>query len=123
MKKGDKIMALIFAVILAVGALSGIWRHYFAANGAEAEIVCDGRVVKVVNLSRAAGEEYRFVSAYCTNIVRAERGRIAVISADCPDKDCVRRGFISRAGERAVCLPGRLVIRIIGRAEIDGVTY
>lgn len=44
-------MALIFAVILAAGALSGIWRYYFAVKGAEAEIVCNGRVVKVVDLS------------------------------------------------------------------------
>ena len=63
-------------------------------------------------------------AAHGFNIIRVERGRIAVVSADCPDGACVRRGWISHAGGGAVCLPHRLVVRIKGAGGgVDGVSW
>lgn len=123
MRRGDRVMFSLFLVILLLSAAFVLRQKFLVPEGTVAEVVQDGRVVKTIDLRRANGEEYRFVSHECVNLVRAERGRIAVISADCPDRDCVRRGYISRSGESAVCLPGRLVIRISGAGEVDGVTY
>ncbi|MFR5073321.1 MAG: NusG domain II-containing protein [Bianqueaceae bacterium] len=41
------------------------------------------------------------------------------LSSDCPDQVCVRTGFISLAGQTAVCLPHRLVVRIISDSPSD----
>lgn len=46
-------------------------------------------------------------------------GKIRFLSSDCPDQVCVRTGFISLAGQTAVCLPHRLVIRIISDSPSD----
>ncbi|MDW7656632.1 MAG: NusG domain II-containing protein [Bacillota bacterium] len=43
-----------------------------------------------------------------------EAGRIRFAEADCPDKVCVRTGWISRSGQIAACVPGRLIIKIVG---------
>lgn len=123
MKRGDRVMFLLFAVLVLMSAAVWLWQNYILPDGAAAEVLQNGHVIKKIDLRKANGEEYRFASHKCVNLVRAERGRIAVISADCPDRDCVRRGYISRPGESAVCLPGRLVIRISGAGEVDGVTY
>ena len=57
-------------------------------------------------------------------VIRAERGCIAVVSADCPDGACVRQGWIRRAGAGTVCLPHRLVVRIKGAdRQVDGVSW
>lgn len=39
---------------------------------------------------------------------------VCVAQSDCPTGDCVRTGVISRAGESIVCLPGRIVVTLVG---------
>ena len=34
--------------------------------------------------------------------------------ANCPDRDCVHAGWLSRPGQGSVCLPHRVAIRILG---------
>lgn len=47
-----------------------------------------------------------------------------VVEANCPDRTCQRTGLLTRAGESAVCLPGRVVLRLEGPgSEIDAETY
>jgi hypothetical protein len=41
-------------------------------------------------------------------------GKAAVTRSDCPDKTCVRAGFIGRPGQAAVCLPNKVVLSIEG---------
>lgn len=50
-------------------------------------------------------------------------GRTAwVVESDCPEKRCVRQGRIGRAGQLVVCVPNRVVVRLVGRGELDGIT-
>ncbi len=44
-----------------------------------------------------------------------------VLKTDCKDKQCV--GEISKAGDMLICLPHKLVIKICGNGEVDGVAY
>ncbi len=126
MRRGDRWLAAVTlagAAMLIAGALIQQQRQYDAKKPLEAEIVRDGRVVAALPLT-GPPRDIRVESAGGFNIVRAERGRVAVISADCPDKACVRQGWISHAGGGAVCLPHRLVVRIKGAArEVDGVSW
>jgi len=55
-----------------------------------------------------------------TNILVIEDGKAYVREADCPDGLCVRQGKISRAGERIICLPNRVVLEVVGgRSDTD----
>ena len=55
-----------------------------------------------------------------TNTVTIQDGAVAVTAADCPDHYCMLRGYCD-GGAEIVCLPNRLVIRFLGKQEIDGV--
>ena len=35
------------------------------------------------------------------------------------DKSCIEQGYIANAGEMAVCVPNRVLIRVIGKGDID----
>lgn len=37
-----------------------------------------------------------------------------VKSSDCPDKTCVKTGVLKEAGQRAVCLPNRVIVYLEG---------
>lgn len=52
------------------------------------------------------------------NTIRAERGRICMKYADCPDKLCVNQGWIHNGIVPVVCLPNKVTIEITG-AEND----
>ena len=125
MKRGDRAMLKILIVILM--ASCAVWGIRFLTKAPDvlnAEIIQDGKLLRSMALKKGepAGE---FAVEYKgrRNILRTEDGSIAVISADCPDKDCVKRGWLRRPGDSAVCLPNRLVVRISGKTEVDGVTW
>lgn len=63
------------------------------------------------------------------NRIEIRQGSIGIIWADCPDKLCVRQGFIHNASIPITCLPNSLVIRLTPTGEStpdtapDAVTY
>ncbi|MER3523474.1 MAG: hypothetical protein C4326_05240 [Ignavibacteria bacterium] len=46
--------------------------------------------------------------------ISIHNGCVAVVHAECPNKVCVRTGWRNLAGESIICVPNRLVIRILG---------
>lgn len=58
------------------------------------------------------------------NIIEIKDGAVRMKSADCPDKTCVRQGYITGGGEVIVCLPARLTVTLEGAGtQLDSVTY
>ena len=61
-----------------------------------------------------------------TNTLVIKSGKAYISEANCPDKQCVKQGKISRAGEMLVCLPNRVVVKIVDSKKdepvIDGVS-
>lgn len=53
------------------------------------------------------------------NVLVIKAGSAYVESATCPDKICVHKGKIRYNGEAIVCLPGRVVIKVI--SSDDGI--
>ena len=51
------------------------------------------------------------------NTCEIKDGKVSMISADCPDKLCVRSREISAVGESIVCLPNNVILKITGEAE------
>ena len=63
--------------------------------------------------------EYTVSSAGYTLTVRVENGTVRVSESNCPGGDCVRTGAVSRVGQSIVCMPGRVVVKIIGEESAD----
>ena len=90
---------------------------------AMARIELSGKVIREIDLS-AVAEPFEFTveAENGSNTVRVEKGRIAVTEADCPDKVCVKTGYIENRAMPIVCLPHRLVITVNGNdSEYDAV--
>lgn len=105
---------VIIIIVLAVGA-------YFlftcGQSGNYAEILADNTVIKRVDLSQDS--EFS-LEGYEGVTFSVKDGAISFVSSDCPDKICVRTGYIKNRGQSAVCLPNRLTVRIVGsESDID----
>lgn len=58
------------------------------------------------------------------NTIKIKDKSIWIEDADCPDKYCEKQGKISKDGEVIVCLPHKLVIKVVGNnnSDIDIIT-
>lgn len=60
-------------------------------------------------------------------IVEIKNHKVHIISSNCPDKTCIKTGFISNPGPMILCAPNRVLVRIIRKSPKKGdstlVTY
>lgn len=120
----NAVWALIFLCVIAVSALFLMRGMFLPSKAKTARVMQDGNVIRVIDLQKAH-EPYEFDVLSPDggqNTVRVERGKIGVVSADCPDQICVRQGLIDNSVLPVVCLPHKLSIVIADdEAEVDAV--
>lgn len=111
LKKYKKEIILAGALVILSCALFFINRIIFSKPGRQVEISVDGEVVKTLSLDK---DDDLVIEGFKggSNRVLIENGQVRVSEADCPDKVCVKQGFISQNGESIVCLPNRMIARI-----------
>lgn len=76
-----------------------------------AEILRDNEVVCTLNLSEEGDRYFRIECESGWNEITVKDGKICVSDADCPDRTCVKSGYLRHEHLPVVCLPHRLVIR------------
>ena len=112
---------ILVASILVVGIIALLAFNLFKKEGKYVEVEVNYEVVATYPLSVNA--EYEINGG--TNILVIEDGKAYLRYSECPDQTCVLgRSFfgnkISRVNDEIVCLPNRVVVRIIGDAVDDG---
>lgn len=117
MKRGD--FVVIGCVLLLAAALAFFLAVQAAGDRLYAEIWQDGTLIERVALTDAADRTIE-VDGHNTIVLSGQTARMQW--ADCRDQVCVRTGTLSRAGQTAVCLPHRVVLRLIGeKTEVDAI--
>ena len=118
-KWGD---CVIIVLVLTLALAVALPFYLRPSDRLTCEIVQDGTVVKTIALTDTVQETVTVEGAVTNHIqVTAEGVRFA--ESDCPDQVCVRSGLLTRAGQSAVCLPNRVIVRLTGAAapEVDAV--
>ena len=124
MSKGNKIAVISLFALVVICALVLLLRGAATSQNKVAVVYLNGEVIREIDLDNINEPlEFDIISDGHTNTVRAERGRIRMVSADCPDKVCVDQGPIDNGALPIVCLPHKVIIEIRGgRSEVDAVT-
>ena len=109
MTVADKILIGISACLVAA---SYLFANATNAKGGAAIVQADGKTVYKVSLA----ESHTFVVHGMLGPVTVETrdGKAAITHANCPNHICVRMGWRSKAGEIIVCVPNKVVVRIVG---------
>lgn len=121
--KADKIIIGVLLILSIIGVGLSIFVFPIAANQV-AEITVDGKLVKTIPLREGYQQEFRVGTEEQYNIIKVENGNIRVVEANCPDQLCIRTGWISHLPQQIVCLPYRMVIKIVSSSpsDIDEIT-
>lgn len=117
LKWGD--FVIIGTVLLLAAALAAVLAAQAAGGRLYAEVWQDGELIERVPLE--AGTD-RVIEVDGHNTVVLKGRTAAMQSADCRDQVCVRTGTLTRAGQAAVCLPNRVILKLAGeKTEVDAI--
>lgn len=111
---------VIIAVVLLLAAALTAWFALGTSDGQlYAEVWQDDVLVERVKLT---DETDREIDLDGHNVIVLAGKTARMESADCHDQVCVRTGTLTRAGQVAVCLPNRVILKIVGEmSEIDAI--
>lgn len=111
---------VIIAVVLLLAAALTAWFALGTTDGQlYAEVWQDDVLVERVKLT---DETDREIDLDGHNVIVLAGKTARMESADCHDQVCVRTGTLTRAGQVAVCLPNRVILKIVGEtSEIDAI--
>ena len=103
-------LGLVLVLLLGLGG----WLARSRPTGSQIQILQDGALLYEIDLSRVT-EPYplRICWGEGYNDILVEPNRICITDSDCPDRICVRRGWLTSGGAPIVCLPHRLVIQCV----------
>ena len=121
MKKWDFI--IVIALVLIAGIWFFIYQFCFSTPGAYAVVYQSGNEIGRYSLKEdikvEISGEWKGI-----NILEIKDGFADIIDADCKDELCVHQKKISKNGETLVCLPHKMLVKIIGskKSEFDAIS-
>ncbi len=92
----------------------------------EALIYSDNKLIGRYILKKDYENEFTVRTEKGYNTIVIKNNNIWIKDTDCPDKYCQQQGKISGSGQVIVCLPNRLLIKIVGNLkdnEIDFIAH
>lgn len=91
-----------------------------AQTGTIAVVRVNGETVWMIDLATVTEPiEHTIITETGSNVLRAEHGKICILSADCADETCVHMGWLSGGRTPLVCLPHRLTVQIESSPAVE----
>lgn len=109
---------VIFSLIIFSFVFYFITNNSFRTNkennvSKKAVITIDGKIYKEIKLTKGHNEEIEIKSKYGENVIAIEDGSVHMHESDCKDRICLKMGTISTPGDSIICLPNRLMVKIV----------
>src|SRR5262245_15225132 len=109
LRRGDYLVVALAALFTA-----GLFPLFWRGGPAERVVIrADGKVFAEVDL--AVNKTLSVPGPLGTTLVRVEPGRARVLADPGPRQYCVLQGWLTRAGDLALCAPNRVSLQITGR--------
>lgn len=106
-------LLLILGLLLVVTLLALLL--YPREAGISVAVSVDGIVVGTYPL--ALNQRHTIAGVGGENLLAIENGCARIVDADCPDHLCENMPSISHVGETIVCLPHRVILRVLGAED------
>ena len=122
-KKYDSVLYLVLAVLFAASVLAAAYPS--KRDGTiVVEAISEGKSTVLGSLGEMGGSLITFGKPGNFNEIAIGEG-VRMVSADCPGGDCLRAGEIKKSGELIICVPNKLLIRLVSsqKGGIDAVSH
>lgn len=120
-KKADWILMVV--ILLAVGGILGGRALFskadaYAPGQLEARITVNGKLYKQVPLTKEE-QVIDMKTEYGTNTLKVFNNGIQMTASSAPRRIALDMGFISKPGQRIICVPNRVLVEIVGGKPED----
>ena len=107
-KPGDWLV-IVAGMILVGGLFSLLWK-----GGASTAVIIrsGGKVVAEASLNR--NRDFEIQGPLGTTVIQVENRRVRIVRDPSPRQYCVRQGWLTHAGEAALCLPNQVAVELVG---------
>lgn len=118
-----KIGDIIMMGVVLVAAL-GLFFYYQMGTpkglGEQVVIEVNGQVVKTIPLPQEDFEWKYVAEDGDYNLIQINGHEVRIVEASCPDQVCTNEGWKSKPGSTIVCLPHKLIVKVVGEQVDDG---
>ena len=99
---------LIIGLVILTAILSVFIYKNQNSNDLYVEVSIDGQIVETFSID----EDIESMLSTGNKLIIKD-GKAYIYEANCPDKLCIKQGSIDKVNESIICLPNKLVVRII----------
>ena len=118
MNKSDiKLVVILFVAITGIFIYINVTKE----KGSMAEVYYEDKKILTIDLS--IDDEYTVDGELGDVVIEVKDNKVRVKSENSPRNICSKEGFIGDSSRTLICLPNKIIIKIIGESEIDGVVY
>ncbi len=109
------IFLLVLIAVMAVAAFIS----FKGGPGSFAEVYVRNKKAASFNLSDP--DQLKKISTEIGELeIRYGEGAIRVVKSPCPQRICIRQGTINKTQEQIICVPARVIIRIVNAGTLKG---
>lgn len=118
LKPGDW-LTILAGMMLVVYLFLTLWG---GSKGSTLIIRSGGKIVEETDLLH--DRNFKINGPLGATLITVENHRVRVASDPSPRQYCVKQGWLSRAGEAALCLPNQVSVELLGAARpYDSLSY
>lgn len=118
MKTADYLI-LLFALVLIYTLFSRFW-----GNGEDGQYVIIQTAEEKHQYSLQRDQHIYLPGLLGESHIQIKSGRVRFVKSPCPNKVCIRHGWIQRQGAVSACVPNKVMINITGAAqEYDAIIF
>ena len=110
--------AVVAAAVAALAIGTAVFFYGGLGRSGPTQAVITHGGTEVARLALAEDQAFTVEGDYHLTVT-VSGGTVAVTHSDCPTRDCVRTGTISRTGQSIICLPEQVVVKLVGGSS-DG---
>ena len=104
-----EIIAVLVLVVIAVSSFVCI-RLFAEGKGIFVKVYVNNKLSKTFDLG--SDQEYFIETKVGYNLLIIKNNKVRILDADCPNKICVDKGYISKNGESIICIPHHVVVTV-----------
>jgi hypothetical protein len=112
-------------LILLIGLISVIWmfqQFWQTAPASQFKIRQGNHIVGIFDLNQ--NRELHIKGALGESLINIQDGKVRFKQSPCSNQYCVHQGWLSRAGQVAICLPNQISLQLLGaKNAYDSLNY
>ncbi len=108
--KGDIIIIALIVILAVVIFISMLPKSY---NENTLEVYLDGELIHSVELTEDTQMTIE-IDDVAHNTIEIDGTQVRITDSTCYDHVCENTGYISKSGEVIVCMPNKLLLKIVG---------